>query len=574
MPARISFQKQKRILHLYFSGLSQKIIAKKLGVVQATVSNEVSMFKSLVKDSSLKEASKLYNLENVVEELRALSVELHKLNLSPKECLDFAKTFEKLKRLGGDTSDLEGLLMLCQRVKMEGIKAEDYFNHAVRLARLEADTGKDYKFILEDLERKSQQLEEVNAKLTSMKKEIKGLESRKAELATEIENLEKKLKEKHDEVKLTDEKIEIALRIDRLIAKTGESEENIYEFLKEIQKSGLDLKRIKMLYETYGSLEKAVSAKQEEYKKITRELSGAKQELERIKHEASQLKAEIEVAEKLMILGYDIPTLKLLAEGTKKYGGAKATLELLAKLGEHIDLDKQTELKRKELKHLQYEVSEKRVKFESLKKAVDEREKAKETLERSISALNVSLTTLTKTEKDLKLELPRLAAEKTKLEGELQSLKQNVEERRNQLSTLTEHVGDMRKEKENLEKMIRDLEERKSALEAEIKTQQEEIGLGKAISILLGAGATKEELIELKKHIEQIIDCTLREPPSKVTVEAAKSLIINQLMPRFAAFECQNCYTRFLIDSTKKIEDYFLDCPVCHSSRIKRVTRT
>lgn len=253
MPARISPQRRKRILQLYFSGLTQNSIAGKLGVGQATVSDEVERFKRLAKASSLEEASKMYGVEDVVEELRSLSIELYKLNLTPKECIDFAKTLGELRRLGGSPSDLETLLRLCRRVKEEGFNIEEYFAHALRLAKLEAETRKDYRRLLEEFELKTRQLEAAESRLSSLKQKVKELEDRRGRTALELEKLEGQLEEKLKKAKLTYEKIDRALKVESLIDRLKVSEEELCEFLEKMRSSGLDLKTLTKIVEEFSN---------------------------------------------------------------------------------------------------------------------------------------------------------------------------------------------------------------------------------------------------------------------------------------------------------------------------------
>lgn len=251
MPVRLSPQRRRRILQLYFNGLPQKSIAGRVGVGQATVSDEVSRFKQLAGNSSLEEASRLYGVQEVVEELRSLSMELNKLSLTPKECLEYAKTLDRLRQLGGDPSNLEDLLRLYRRVKVENLNIEEYFTHALRLARLEAETHRDYRQIVEEFELKSRRLEAMDSRLTSLKQEVKELEDKKRRITTELEELEKQLKEKLREARLTYEKIDRALKVEGLMDRLKVSGEELSEFLMKMRGSGLDLKTLARIAEEF-----------------------------------------------------------------------------------------------------------------------------------------------------------------------------------------------------------------------------------------------------------------------------------------------------------------------------------
>lgn len=69
--------------------------------------------------------------------------------------------------------------------------------------------------------------------------------------------------------------------------------------------------------------------------------------------------------------------------------------------------------------------------------------------------------------------------------------------------------------------------------------------------------------------MEQIFDYVLKHPPSKQNIEAAKIAIIDCLTPKFAAFKCSSCDTLFMVDSSKNIDEYSIECPVCHFSTVR-----
>ncbi|MHA1712009.1 MAG: hypothetical protein ACTSUS_08130, partial [Candidatus Freyarchaeota archaeon] len=69
--------------------MSQPEIARRVGVSQASVSNEIRRLMKMAEESSLNVALTDYGDEELVEELRLLAVQLRKLN-TKEEMLDQA----------------------------------------------------------------------------------------------------------------------------------------------------------------------------------------------------------------------------------------------------------------------------------------------------------------------------------------------------------------------------------------------------------------------------------------------------------------------------------------------------
>lgn len=254
MPLRISLQNRRRIVRLYLEGYPQVKITDSIGVAQSTVSNEIRRFINIAESSSLGEATKMYDVDELVEELRALSVDLRKLRKSPKECLEAAKDMRSILEAGLEPSNVKDFLRLCKKLQAESSLPREYLQYAVRLSKLEDETARGYVQILKDFEETAKGLKEVEAQMITLRSDIKVLKESRSSLQKELAVLEEGVKKKMEETALTNEKIETALRIEALKKSTGVSAEGLEEFLGKMKTLNWDLETInKMMKELRGT---------------------------------------------------------------------------------------------------------------------------------------------------------------------------------------------------------------------------------------------------------------------------------------------------------------------------------
>lgn len=247
-------QNRRRALRLYLEGHPQVEIADKIGVAQSTVNNEIRRFISIAKSSSLEEASKMYDVGELMEELRALSTDLRRLRKSPKECLEAAKAMRSIIEAGLDPSDVKDFLRLCKKLREEGSLPKEYLQYAVRLSKLEEETGRGYAQILKDSEEKAKKLKDLEERMNTLRSEIRGLEERRSSLQKELADLEEGVKKKMKETGLTNEKIERALRLEALMRGADVSAEGLEGFLGEMKALNLDLETVtKMMRDLRGA---------------------------------------------------------------------------------------------------------------------------------------------------------------------------------------------------------------------------------------------------------------------------------------------------------------------------------
>lgn len=159
--SRVSKQKIERIVELWLAGLPRDAIAQRLKVSGSTVSKYVNQFKGSVSQKAAE----------LLEGLRLLSAELKKSGKTLSEALNIAKVYNTMERIGVRAEDLEHFIVASKRTAKElGIEAEDYVKAAIKIAKLETETGKSYKEIARDFEEKVDMIAQLNQKIEQLNK--------------------------------------------------------------------------------------------------------------------------------------------------------------------------------------------------------------------------------------------------------------------------------------------------------------------------------------------------------------------------------------------------------------------
>jgi len=182
MTVKLSRHKISRILKYYFRGVPQPVIAQKVGVDQSTVSLYASRFKEAASEVGLLAAGKEFNMFEEVSELRSLSVELLKVNLTAEDAREGVKIIRAFNKLGIGPDQHIKLIQACKKVDDEG-----FIISVLRFGEIEDNSDKSYDEIVSDFESIASQLPLSEKKLMALKTEIGSsnniLTKKKSELA-------------------------------------------------------------------------------------------------------------------------------------------------------------------------------------------------------------------------------------------------------------------------------------------------------------------------------------------------------------------------------------------------------
>ena len=237
MTVPLSPHKVRTILRHYFTGLPQVKTAKKAEVDQSTVSLWVTRFKDRVDEVGLVTAGKDFGVFHEVDALRSLSVELAKSKLTTVEAqhgLDIMKAFIKL---GVDSKQHTTLIKVCGKIDDPG-----FIYAAVKLAKIEAESGMSYEEALACFEKATEELPAIENKLQEKQAHLKAVSDSLSQRKKELANLEQEIAQFEQEAKNKGEELKNNLEAKmKQFSVTKKEIEDISALKAQLQKTGLDI---------------------------------------------------------------------------------------------------------------------------------------------------------------------------------------------------------------------------------------------------------------------------------------------------------------------------------------------
>ncbi len=112
--------------------MTQPAIAQKVGVDQSTISLYSKRFGERAAEIGLLEAAKEFNVYKEVSELRNLSVELQKYNLTAEDAREGIGIIKAFSKLGVTTDQHIKLIQVCKNINDQG-----FINASLELVRTE-----------------------------------------------------------------------------------------------------------------------------------------------------------------------------------------------------------------------------------------------------------------------------------------------------------------------------------------------------------------------------------------------------------------------------------------------------
>ena len=240
MTVKLSPHKISRILRYYFSGVPQPAIARRVGVDQSTVSLYASSFRLVATEVGLLDAGKEFNVFEEVSELRSLSVELLKVNLTAEDAREGVKIIRAFNKLGIELDQHIGLIEVCKKVDEPG-----FINAALKLNRIEAEGQMSYEEATSKFERITSELPPAENRLRGLQTKLKSLNSLIAQRNSELTNVEAHLVQLRKDAKVKEAKLEqdFDVKMKKLNVQYKEVEE-VAALKAELAKKGLNLKTV------------------------------------------------------------------------------------------------------------------------------------------------------------------------------------------------------------------------------------------------------------------------------------------------------------------------------------------
>ena len=248
MTVRLSPHKVSRMMRLYFTGVPQPEIAKRVGVDQSTVSIYASRFKERVSEAGLEIVGKEISVFSEVEALRSLSVELEKAGLTIEDARRGVGVVRAFHKSGVST---EQYLILAKACKEAGDPG--FLQAALKLARLELKTGEGYEDVIARFDKALAELPQATSKLNSARAELQAVDRTITGRKQQVADLNAAIKRCQGEA--TAKKTAVKQELSALMKKSGvrQSEvEQIASLKKTLSKQGLDIDTLVKLAKEFG----------------------------------------------------------------------------------------------------------------------------------------------------------------------------------------------------------------------------------------------------------------------------------------------------------------------------------
>ena len=144
---RLPKSKRDRIVNLLFSGKTYRDISDAENVSIGKISDVFREFVGTAEESSIREASEEYNVEEKIDSLLELAKERKELKVPLSGLLAAARLTRMMRARGLETSQLEDYMKMCDKHRLD---FPDFASKATELYQMEERTGKSYEKIVEE----------------------------------------------------------------------------------------------------------------------------------------------------------------------------------------------------------------------------------------------------------------------------------------------------------------------------------------------------------------------------------------------------------------------------------------
>lgn len=338
----LSTNKKMRIIKLYLAGFSYEEIAKKVGVSKGTVSNVIAALKA----GQFPEVS---TIPEEIEQLRDLATNIKRNGISPVQANIGLSVLETLTGLGIEPAEVERCHTLLKALSAPDTDVKAMAKSILAIEEVKEKTGltlqeleakvislrkeiERLKPLSVEIENKKEELAQLEDTGNKLKGQIKDLDDHNGSLANSINNLELKesqlasrVADLEERAYAADKQLSEARRDLKTLSKIGMNTEELSKFtakLKEVAAhhdiKSEDLYR-RLLKESRQldkglSLESSVRAKRAELKSIEHKITKEQAEQEKLHTSVNQLnserlKLEAQLAQSRKHLALDINTL-------------------------------------------------------------------------------------------------------------------------------------------------------------------------------------------------------------------------------------------------------------------------
>lgn len=474
MPRPLTSQVKSSIIRKYFSGVTRDDNARKVGRGTGTINRIVDKFEDEVESQGLEKVAEAYNVSTIVRELRELSIELKKENISISDAKTGAKIGSKLLKLEVDPDQIPQFIdQVYRRSTAEGYSVSNIVDDCSKIRNLESKYGGNFEEIKQKFEDMGSRIEDCKKKIGDLTQEIKEKEEHRGDLWDKYECEEKDL----EQFKSTSESLaQLGLKIEDL--------EKIRNVLTEIKKEKYDPRRIIKKFEKTTDLDKDIADKEGRLEQLNQTLEEKEDKLVSLENEVSkksEVLSEIKQLKETKLSLEAIQSIRNIViriSANHRISPKDAVEHFLQEISKYYDtllgLEPEVKSKIRLKEQLESEITD------LLKSLEETRNKKNEELERledesktkksEIKAYN-NLRKMGVTDQHL-LRWNRIVSESklnpTVIEIELKSQKNlnKIEAEKNQI------IKNLEEKEEKLKKVVETLESKKLSIEESIKNVQ------------------------------------------------------------------------------------------------------
>jgi len=249
---------EKEILKRLLAGDTYRKIAKDFNVSLATVYRIAEDARRRAPD---------------FDELRKLSITFKKADSNVFDAIRGSSLLDELNQLGASLNELEDWIRLFEKLSSEELEPPDFVECALRLSRLEQETGIAYEEVAKDFEEKLNQVAE--------------LEARKYDLEIEVSRLEDQLTKAEEDV-AKHERLK-KLGLDKL--------DTLAKFIDDYEALEFNIREVQTLAACKRSLNK-MNIKPDKLEKYLTAKGPLDAQISNLKREAKTLKAQVDGLER------------------------------------------------------------------------------------------------------------------------------------------------------------------------------------------------------------------------------------------------------------------------------------
>jgi len=181
VPTEISIEVRWKVIELWIYGDAPEKVASKTGISVGSVRN-------IIVEVREGRYPQLQHLLPYLDELRRLSRELRKNNLSPQHALTGTILFNALMKLGVDPAEFKTLFQFLRKIAPGNFPVEQVVRAASTIEKLESETGRSFRELSSEANSLVSDVATLKEQKTALENSIRSLRAREIEAKNSLDN--------------------------------------------------------------------------------------------------------------------------------------------------------------------------------------------------------------------------------------------------------------------------------------------------------------------------------------------------------------------------------------------------